>query len=65
MAVGCGKAEQVVRSIARMNRAQIQQSLKRFQGRFKMDFTEDYLASVPLDKLRHILFAASMYRRGN
>ena len=32
--------------------------IRNFKGQFKLDFTENYLDSVTLDKLRHILLAA-------
>ncbi len=30
-----------------------------FEGRFPFDFTRDYLSSLPVNKLRHILYAAN------
>ena len=55
--------DELVLFIAGMNRQDIQQEIKNFQGRFKLDFTEEYLEAQPLDKLRHILFAALLQQQ--
>jgi hypothetical protein len=45
-------------SIAVLSRAQLKRRIKNFRGRFKLDFTDDYLDTISLDRLRHILMAA-------
>jgi hypothetical protein len=50
--------EQFATSIARMDKAELKQQIKTFPGRFRLDFTEDYLNTAPVDRLRHILLAA-------
>ena len=50
--------EQFATSIARMDKAELKQQIKTFPGRFSLDFTEDYLNTAPVDRLRHILLAA-------
>lgn len=52
--------EQVADSIAEMSRDRVKDEILHFQGRFKLDFTEGYLESLPLEKLRHILLAAKV-----
>jgi hypothetical protein len=47
-------------SIASMNRDELTRKIKNFQGRFKLDFTEDYLQNASTDRLRHILLAAKI-----
>jgi len=55
--------EQTSTSIAVLGRAELKRRIKRFRGRFKLDFTEDYLNSLSVDRLRHILLAALMNAR--
>ena len=50
--------DHIAHSIASMSRDDIKRELLQFRGRFKLDFSEDYLKDLPLDRLRHILLAA-------
>jgi hypothetical protein len=50
--------ERTATSIAALGRGELKRQIKNFRGRFKLDFTEDYLNTVSLDRLRHILLAA-------
>jgi len=50
--------EKIAISIASLGRSQVESRIKNFKGSFKFDFTDEYLASQTLDRLRHILFAA-------
>ena len=54
--------EQAISAIAGMNRSQLKQRIRKFNGRFRLDFSEDYLNNAPMDRLRHILFAALSYK---
>ncbi len=45
-------------SIAALGRGELTRRIKNFKGRFKLDFTEDYLNNLSVDRLRHILLAA-------
>ncbi|MEJ2647511.1 MAG: hypothetical protein P8016_03765 [Sedimentisphaerales bacterium] len=45
-------------SVATLGRNELTRRIKNFKGRFKMDFTEDYLKNLSVDRLRHILLAA-------
>jgi hypothetical protein len=45
-------------SIAVLERNELTRRIKNFRGRFKLDFTEDYLNNLSVDRLRHILLAA-------
>ena len=45
-------------SIAALNRGELKRRIRNFKGRFKLDFNEDYLNSLSVDRLRHILLAA-------
>ena len=50
-------------SIAALGRNELKRQIKGFRGRFKLDFTEDYLNSISVDRLRHILLAALVNAR--
>lgn len=50
-------------SIAALGRNELTRRIKNFRGRFKMDFTEDYLNKLSVDRLRHILLAALLNAR--
>ena len=52
------RIEKTTVSIATLNRGQLKRQIKSFRGRFKLDFTEDYLETASIDRLRHILLAA-------
>jgi len=53
-----GQFEQLVVSIAALGRDELKKRIKDFRGRFKLDFSDTYLDSLSLDRLRHILLAA-------
>jgi hypothetical protein len=50
--------EQTATSIAALDRDELKRRIRNFKGRFKLDFTEDYLDRLNVDRLRHILLAA-------
>jgi hypothetical protein len=45
-------------SISSLGRNELTQRIRNFRGRFKLDFTEEYLNKLSVDRLRHILLAA-------
>ena len=49
--------EQTATSIAALGRDELKRRIKGFKGRFRLDFSEDYLNKLTLDRLRHILLA--------
>lgn len=52
-------------SIAALERSELTKRIRNFRGRFKLDFTEDYLNNLSVDRLRHILLAALMNATAN
>lgn len=50
--------ERTATSIAALGRSELKRKIKNFRGKFKLDFTEDYLDRLSVDRLRHILLAA-------
>ncbi|MFA5292834.1 MAG: hypothetical protein WC496_07355 [Phycisphaerae bacterium] len=50
--------ERLASSISSLGRSEVEKRLKNFRGNFRFDFTDEYLGSLTIDRLRHILFAA-------
>ncbi len=57
----CRRAEQLVDRISAMDRAGLIEALRRMRCEFPMDFTDDYLASLSIERLKHIVLAASLH----
>lgn len=53
-----GYLEQSATSIASLGKDKLKRRIKGFKGRFRLDFTDDYLNKITVDRLRHILLAA-------
>ena len=52
-------------SLAALGRNELEKRIRNFKGRFKLDFTEDYLNKLTVDRLRHILLAALINARAH
>jgi len=50
--------ERLAISILSLGRSELEKRLKNFKGSFRFDFTDEYLDSLTIERLRHILFAA-------
>ena len=57
--------ERQVTSVAALGRDELKRRIRNFRGRFKLDFTEDYLNKMSVDRLRHILLAALINAKTN
>ena len=57
--------KQTTTSIAVLNKDQVKKRIKHLKGRFKLDFTDEYLNSLSIDRLRHILLAALLNAKPN
>lgn len=55
--------EREATSIAALGRNELTKRIRHFRGRFKLDFTEDYLNKLSVERLRHILLAALINAR--
>ena len=53
--------EDLAKAVAEMDREGLIGLLKRMPCTFKLDFTEECLRSMSLDKLRHIVLSASLH----
>jgi len=56
--------EHIVSVIAQLNRQDVTREILQFDGQLKLDFTPEFLASLPLERLRHILLAARLQKTG-
>ena len=45
-------------SISSLGKSELKRRISNFKGRFKLDFSEEYLDSLGANRLRHILMAA-------
>ena len=50
--------EQTATLIAALSRSELERRIRNFKGRFKLDFSKDYLNNLTVDRLRHVLLAA-------
>lgn len=50
--------EKTATSVASLGRGELKRQIKNFRGRIKLDFTDTYLNTASVDRLRHILLAA-------
>ena len=57
--------ERTATSLAVLGRNELKKRIKNFKGRFKLDFSEDYLNKLSVERLRHILLAALMNARSH
>ena len=55
------RIEQTICKIATMGKVELVEMLNNMQCDFKFDFSQEFLDSLPLDKLRHIVMAASLH----
>ncbi len=55
--------ERTATSIASLGSDELKRQIRNFRGRFRLDFTEDYLNKLTVDRLRHILLAALINAR--
>jgi hypothetical protein len=53
-----GQFEEMAAALSDLSRDDLKQRIKDFRGRFKLDFSDDYLDALSLDRLRHLLLAA-------
>ena len=50
--------EKTATTLASLNRNELKKKIKGFKGRFRLDFSEEYLNRLTVDRLRHVLLAA-------
>jgi hypothetical protein len=52
--------DRIAVSIAALGKDEVKEKIKTFRGRFRLDFSEDYLDALSVERLRHILLAAML-----
>ena len=57
------QVEEIMSIIAAMNREMVIERLKSFRGGFPVDFTNQFLADQPTDRLQHIYAALCLQSR--
>jgi hypothetical protein len=57
------QVEEIMSIIAAMNREMLIERLKGFRGAFPVDFTNQFLADQPTDRLQHIYAALCLQSR--
>ena len=50
--------ERLARSISSLGRNDVERKIRNFKGGLQLDFSDEYLQGMTVDRLRHILFAA-------
>lgn len=55
--------ERLIARIVQMDRSGLIGLLRRMRCDFEMDFSDDYLAQMSVDRLRHIVLAASLHSK--
>ncbi len=58
-----GPVETLVNEIQSMDRDSLVRLLRTMQCDFSMDFTDDFLNSISVERLKHIALAASLHDR--
>jgi hypothetical protein len=57
------QVEELICLVAAMDRDDVVRHVQEFRGSFPLDFTPDFLSSVPLDRLRHIFVALCLQQQ--
>jgi len=53
--------ERLTLSIARMGRRALVQTLRELECSFELDFTDEYLESISLERLQHLVLVAVLH----
>jgi hypothetical protein len=55
--------EELICLVASMDRSQVVHHIRDYRASFPLDFTDDFLKTVPLDRLRHIFIALCLQQQ--
>jgi hypothetical protein len=55
-----GQIEELIALVNSLDRDSLLRQFDQYQAAFPLDFTHDFLTSVPLDRLRHIFVAVCL-----
>ncbi len=56
--------EQSATAVVGMGKSELKKRIRNFNGRFRLDFSDDYLNGINIERLRHILMAAMVNAKG-
>lgn len=56
--------DKLITRLAAMDRRELKALLDSLKTRFPLDFTDEFLAEIPTDKLRHVTLAACLHADG-
>ncbi len=56
--------DKLITRLASMDRRQLKDLLGSLATRFPLDFSDEFLAEIPTDKLRHVTLAACLHADG-
>lgn len=54
------QVEQLITLVATLNRESLVNQFKTYRANFPVDFTDEFLTTQPLDRLRHIFLAVCL-----
>lgn len=57
------QVEELICMVSAMDREGLIQQFAKWEGRFPVDFTEEFLRTTPLERLRHIFVALCLQAR--
>jgi hypothetical protein len=58
--LGSDQIEELISLVASLNREALERQFSNYRGNFPLDFTPEFLASLSLDRLRHIFLAVCL-----
>ena len=61
--LGADQVEELICLVAAMDRDDVVRHVQSFHATFPLDFTPEFLSSVPLDRLRHIFVALCLQQQ--
>jgi len=64
MLMSADRVEQFINKVATMGRDDLIKALRGLDCHFKLDFTDEYLESLSLERLRHVALAALLHTDG-
>ena len=57
------QVEELICIVAALDRPAVVRQLQAYRASFPIDFTDDFLATIPLDRLRHIFVALCLQQQ--
>lgn len=61
--LACDPVEELICFVAALDRPALVRQIQDYRASFPLDFTDDFLEAVPLDRLRHIFVALCLQQQ--